>query len=172
MNKSASRAKNKQTAPSQSPAAATSAAPSSAAVLRDLWMGTCARFTVLCLILLVTSAIASASLTITYVDSVRFFLLLPFGLCLTLAARVRRSDKLSAGAKCGLHPLAFLGGFYLFCYLPYQLRTKPSGMQVFIILLLTALLYAIVMGIYAAVTAKTRQAKIDDTPYESQYSQK
>jgi hypothetical protein len=139
------------------------------APLKSLWLGTCARYTVLCLILLVTSAIASDSLTVTYVDMVRFFLLLPFGLCLTLAAWVRRSDKLSAGAKVGLHALSVLGGFYLFCYLPYQLRTKPSGMQIFVILLLVVILYAITMAIVAAVTAKTRQKKLDEVPYESQY---
>ena len=139
------------------------------ATLRALWLGTCARYTVLCLIMLVTSAIASDSLTVTYVDTVRFFLLLPFGLCLTLAATVRRSDKLSALAKVGLHALSTLGGFYLFCYLPYQVRTKPTGMQVLIILLLVVVLYAAVMGIYAAVTAGARQKKIDDTPYESQF---
>jgi hypothetical protein len=127
MNKSASKAKNKQTEPA-APTPAASPAPTPTAILRDLWLGTCARYTVLCLILLVTSAIASASLTVTYVDTVRFFLLLPFGLCLTLAAWVRKSDKLSAGAKCALHPLAFLSGFYFFCYLPYQIRTTPSGM--------------------------------------------
>lgn len=162
MNKRPTEAKNKQTE-TTTPAAH---APS---VLRDLWLGTCARYTVLCLILLVTSAIASDSLTMTYVDTVRFFLLLPFGLCLTAAARVRKADKLTAGAKCALHPLAVLGGFYLFCYLPYQLRTKPSGMQVFIILLVVAILYAVCMGIYAAVTRKSRQKQIDKTPYVSQY---
>ena len=101
--------------------------------------------------------------------TLRFFLLLPFGFTLTLAARVRRSDKLTAGAKVGLHALATLGGFYVFCYLPYQVRSKPSGMQALIILLLVAVLYAAVMGIYAAATAKSRQSRIDDTPYESQY---
>ena len=138
-------------------------------LVKDLWLGTCARYTVLCLILLVTSAIASDSLTVTYVDTVRFFLLLPFGISLTLAAWVRRSDKLTTGAKVGLHALATLGGFYLFCYLPYQVRTKPAGMQVLIILLLVVILYAVAMGIYAAVTAKTRQRQVDDTPYESQF---
>lgn len=142
---------------------------SAAARLKALWLGTCARYTVLCLILLVTSAIASDSLTVTYVDTVRFFLLLPFGLCLTLAAWVRRADKLSAGAKVGLHAITTLGGFYLFCYLPYQLRTKPSGMQILIILLAVVLLYAVAVAVYAAVTAKTRQKKRDATPYESQF---
>lgn len=171
MNKPSSKVKNKQAVSDTAPAE-TPAAPSPAALLRDLWLGSCARFTVLCLILLVTSSIAADSLTINYVDTVHFFLLLPFGLCLTLAAWVRRSDKLSAGAKCGLHPLAFLGGFYFFCYLPYQLRTEPSAMQVLIILLLVVLLYAITMGIYAAVTVKLRRKKLDDTPYESQYRKK
>ena len=161
MNKSAPKAQNTK--------AETAVATDPGAIIRSLWLGTCARYTVLCMILLVVSAIASDSLTVTYVDTVRFFLLLPFGLCLTLAAWTRRSPKLGAGAKVGLHALATLGGFYLFCYLPYQVRTKPAGMQVLIFLLLVALLYAFVMGIYAAVTAKTRQKKIDDTPYESQF---
>ena len=139
------------------------------ACAKNLWLGTCARYTVLCLILLLASAIASDSLTVTYVDTVSFLLQLPFGLCLTLAAWVRRSDKLSTGAKVGLHALATMGGFYLFCYLPYQLRTKPSGMQVFIILLVAVILYGITMAIVAAVTAKTRQKKLDEIPYESQF---
>ena len=142
---------------------------SPAARLKSLWLGGCARFTLLCLFMLVTSAIAADSLTTTFVDTVHFFLLLPFGLCLTLATRVRKSDKLSTGVKCGLHPLAFLGGFYFFCYLPYQIRTNPSGMQVLLILLAATLVYALVMSIYAAATAKTRQKKRDETPYESQF---
>lgn len=136
---------------------------------KNLWLGSCARYTVLCLIMLVASAIASDSLTVTYLDTVRFLLLLPFGFCLTLAAWARRSDRLSTGPKVALHALATLGGFYLFCYLPYQISTKPSGMQVLIILLAAAILYAIVMAIFTAVTAKSRQKKIDTQPYESQY---
>lgn len=157
MNKPAPEANNKKTAP---------------AILRDLWLGSCARFTVLCLILLTVSSIGSDSLTLTYIDTVRYFLLLPFAVCLTLAAWARRSDKLSGGVKCVLHPLAVLGGFYLCCYLPYQLRTNPTNMQVFIILLAVALLYALGMGIYALVTRKSRQKRIDDTPYVSQFGKK
>ena len=138
-------------------------------LLRELWLGTCARYTVLCLIMLLASAIASDSLTVTYVDTVSFLLLLPFGLCLTLAAWARRSDKLPTGAKVALHALATLGGFYLFGYLPYQVRTKPTGMQILIILLLAVIIYAAVMGVFAAVTAGKRRKKVDDTPYESQF---
>lgn len=167
MNKRASEAHNKKT-PAPAPGDVSPEA-AAAACIKGLWLGTCARFTILCLILLVTSAIASASLTVTYVDTVRFFLLLPFGLCLTLAAWVRRSDKLTTGARVSLHALSTLGGFYLFCYLPYQLRTKPSGMQIFVILLLAVIVYAVTMAIVAAVTAKNRQKVIDDTPYESQF---
>ena len=60
-------------------------------------------------------------------------------------------------------------GFYLCCYLPYQVRTNPSGMQILLVLLAAAILYALAMGIYAAVTAKSRQKKRDETPYESQF---
>ena len=137
--------------------------------LRSLWRGACTRFTLLCLFMLVTSAIAADSLTTTYVDTVHFFLLLPFGLCLTLAAEVRRSPKFGSGAKVGLHALCTLGGFYLFGSLPYQVRTKPSGMQILLILLTAILVYALVMGIYVAATAKSRQKKRNETPYESQF---
>ena len=137
--------------------------------LRSLWRGACTRFTLLCLFMLVTSAIASDSLTITYVDTVRFFLLLPFGLCLTLAAGVRRSHNFGSSAKVGLHALCTLGGFYLCCYLPYQVRTNPSGMQILLVLLAAVIVYGLVMGIYAAATAKSRRRKRDETPYESQF---
>ena len=139
---------------------------------RALWQGTCVRYTLLCLCLLLVSAIMADSLTVTYVDTVRFFLLLPFALCLTLATHVRRSDKLSGGAKGVLHPLLSLGGFYLACYLPYQISTKPSGSQVLMILLLAAVLYGLGMGIFALVTRKSRQKKLDDTPYVSQFGAK
>jgi len=140
-------------------------------LLRELWLGTCARYTVLCLLLLFISAIAAGSLTTTYVDTVRFFLLLPFALCITLATRTRRSDKLSTGAKCVLHPLLFLGGFYLCCYLPFQLSTKPSGQQILLILLLTALLYGAGMAVICLV-ARTRRRTANDTPYVSQFGNK
>ena len=157
---------NKSTCEAQNTSIETNALSSR---LRSLWRGTCSRFTLLCLFMLITSAIASDSLTITYVDTVRFFLLLPFGLCLTLAAGVRRSATLGSGAKVGLHALCTLGGFYLCCYLPYQVRTQPSGMQIFIALLAAAIVYGLIMGIYAAATAKSRQKKRDETPYESQF---
>lgn len=137
-----------------------------------LWQGTCTRYTVLCLLLLVTSAIFSGSLTVTYVDTVRFFLLLPFALCLTLANRVRHSPRLSLAPKVGLHVLSVLGGFYLFCYLPYQIRTSPHGMQILLILLLAILLYGLVMGVVLALSAVTRRRKQEQTPYESQFSKK
>ena len=161
MNKRAPKVKNNQTTP-----------PRAAALLRELWLGSCARYTVLCLCLLVVSAIAAESLTVTYVDALRFFLLLPFALCLTLAARVRRADRLSGGAKCALHPLLCLGGFYLCCYLPFQVSTKPSGGQILLLLCLAALVYGLGTVLLWLATRKGRQAAIDHTPYVSQFGRK
>ena len=142
--------------------------------LKSLWLGSCARYTVLCLILLLISAAISSSLTVTYVDTIRFFLLLPFALCLTLAAMVRRTDKISVGLRFVLHPVLVLGGFGLCCYLPYyaQLLTKPSGMQVFLVLLLVGILYAVCMGIYIAVTYSLGRQKTNSTEYVSQFGKK
>ena len=169
MNKSNPRAPRRQTETAAEIPAATASGEGKTSLVKSLWLGSCSRFTVLCLIMLVISAIASDSLTVTYVDTVHFFLLLPFGFFLAVAARVRLSESLSTGVKCLLHATVTLGGFYLFAYLPYQVRTKPSPMQVLILLLAAMLLYAAVMGVYALVTHKRRRKAVEDTPYVSQY---
>lgn len=143
-----------------------------ASLPRDLWLGTCARYTVLCLLLLCISSIAAGSLSVTYVDTVRFVLLLPFAFCLTLATRVRKTEKMATVAKCVLHPILALGGFYLCCYLPFQISSKASGQQILIILLLAALLYGLIMAITCLVSRAVSRKEINDTPYVSQYSRK
>lgn len=169
MNKSTPRTKKQQTDAAADIPAEAIAGGEKTSLVKSLWLGSCSRFTVLCLIMLVVSAIASDSLTVTYVDTVHFFLLLPFGFCLAIAARVRLSDSLSTGVKCMLHATVTLGGFYLFAYLPYQIRTSPSPMQVLILLLAAMLLYAVVMGVYALVAHRRRRKAVEEAPYVSQY---
>ena len=145
-------------------------APTASSRLRDLWLGSCARYTVLCLLMMVVSAIASGSLTVTYIDPIRFFLLLPFAVFLTLAAWTRRAKGLSVGAKCALHPLLVMSGFYLFCYLPFQIISKPSGQQVLILIILALLAYGIGMGIFLAFSRLVGRKTTEEAPYVSQYS--
>ena len=147
------------------------AAPASS-LPKDLWLGSCARYTVLCMLLLLISTLLAESPSAVYVDPIRFALLLPFALCLTGATMLRRTDKLSRGAKCALHPLAVLGGFYTFGYLPFQLRSKPSGQQILLFLLLAALVYGLAMGIYCLITHSLGRKKSEDTPYVSQFGKK
>ena len=96
MNKSSREAQNNQT-------------PAST-VAKEIWLGTCARYAVLTLVILFFGMLTSDSLSVTYVDTVSFFLLLPLGLCLTLATRVRKTNALRTVAKYILHPLLVLGG--------------------------------------------------------------
>jgi amino acid transporter len=137
--------------------------------VKEIWLGTCARYTVLTLLILFFGMITSESLTVTYVDTVSFFLLLPLGFCFTLATRLRKADRISATTKCILHPLLVLGGGYFCFYLPYQVRSKPSGGQALIMILLGVILYVAVMAVVLLVSRKARQKKIDNTPYVSQY---
>ena len=139
--------------------------------VRDLLTGICVRYTVLCIAILVITLLMSDSLEDTVVDTARFFLLLPLALCLTLATLVRRS-RLGTALKVILHPILSLGGLYLCAYLPYQVSFKPTGEQVFAIVLLALIVYAILAVIYLVATRKKRQQVIDDTPYESVFSQK
>lgn len=146
---------------------------SPATLLRNLWLGSCARYTVLCLILLPVSlvtSLASDTTNAAYIDPARFLLLLPFAICLTLAAWVRRSATMTTGAKCTLHPILVLGGFYVCGYLPFQISTKPSGQQILLILLLAALLYTLFMGLFCLITRGVRRKQVEDAPYVSQYS--
>lgn len=151
------------------PATASPATPTLTEHLRSLWLGSAARYTVLTLIALLINAMAHDSLTDTYVDTVRFFLLLPFAAFLTLAAWVRRSDKLSGGARVCLHFLLSMGSFYLCVYLPYQVQSKPSGQQVLMLVLLAIILYGIGMAIYLFCTRRRRVAVREAVPYESQF---
>ena len=139
---------------------------------KRLWLGTCVRYTVLALLTLLFSALLSDSVTATYVDTLRFFLLFPFGFCLTVATLVRQAESWSTALRCALHPLLVLGGGYLCFYLPYQARTKPSGSQALMMVLLGVVLYATVMGIILLITRKQRREKQEQIPYVSQYRQK
>lgn len=148
------------------------AAPTIGATVRELWHTTCVWFTALVLVILLLRAILSESFSMVGVPLLQFFLLLPFSFLTALAGLVRRSAALSTVARCLLHPLLCLGGFYLFLYLPYQIETAPSGADILMILFLVALVYAIGAGIYALCTRKKRRKKIDDTPYVSQFTKK
>jgi hypothetical protein len=74
--------------------------------------------------------------------------------------------------KCVLHPVLTLGGFYLCCYLPYQVSTKPSGAQILLVLLLVGILYAVAMGIYLAIAYALRGKKNENAEYVSQFGKK
>ncbi len=161
--------------PMRQPTSAPTAAPAPVAptgLARRLWQGTATRYTVISLCVILLNLLLNAAEAETYVEPLRFLLFLPFSLALTVAALVRRSDKLSGGAKVGLHPLISLGAFYLCLYLPYQLETRPSGAQVLILVILAALVYGIAMGVYLLCTRRARQKKLDETPYVSQFGKK
>ena len=142
------------------------------ALLRELWLGTCARYTVLCLGLLIISSLIADESGVTYVDTLRFALLLPFSFFLTLATKTRRAPTLATGAKCALHPALVLGGFYLCCYLPFQIRSNPAGQQILLFLILSALVYGLFMGIFCLISYLLNRKKTENSPYVSQYGRK
>ncbi len=138
---------------------------------RRLVQGTCLRYTVITLASLLVGLLMGGIETNAFVDPLRLFLFLPFSLALTTATEIRKAPRLPTGARITLHPLCTLGGFYLFCYLPYQITGKPTGRQVLMMLLLAAVVYGVVMGIFLACTRRARQKKIDESTYTSQFGQ-
>ena len=161
------------------PAAPTPAPVTARTVLRDLWYGTATRYTAIALGLLLVNVILNASAdgtaaegTMTMVDPLRFFLLIPFSLLLTVATLVRRTDKLATGAKVALPPLCVLGGLYRCFILPYQVQTKASPAQTMMLLLFALIIYLIVMAVCLLITRRRGQKQVDATPYTRQFGQK
>lgn len=158
MNKNAPPAQNNSTA--------------SPSLARRLWQGTCTRFTLIALMALLVNLLFSGTDSQIYVEPLRFLLFLPFAFCLAVAALVRTSKGLSTGARVALHPICSLGGFYLCLYVPYQIKSKPTGGQMLILLLLALIVYGIAMGILALIGRRSRQKEIDEAPYVSQFGPK
>ena len=98
------------------------------------------------------------------VSPLNFLLFFPFALCLSLAALVRRSDKLPTAARVLLHPVCVLGGFALCVYLPSN--QNP------VVLAVAAAVYAITVLI-SRLRGRGRQKKqAENAPYISQFGSK
>ncbi len=166
MNKSNTRTQNKKAEE------ATTNPPKSSpmTVLHDLLTATCTRYTVISLIAILVNLLLSGKED-AYISPLRFLLILPFAFLLAAATLVRRADKLSTGAKVALHPILSLGGFYLCIYLPFQLAAAHTGTQ-FVLLLLAALVYGIIMAVITIIARRTRRKQEEKIPYVSQFSSK
>lgn len=162
MNKHPRRVQNKQDA------------PATALTVKRFAAGACLRYTILTVSVLVIHALFTAfeSGTNPYIDPSLLWLLMPFALCLTAAAAVRKTDKLSRAFRYTLHPLLSLGSFYLCLYLPYQIAEKPRAATTFVILLCAAAVYAAIVGTMAFITHRKRQKTLDKTPYVSRFGDK
>ena len=162
MNKHPRRVQNKQDA------------PATLSTVKRFVAGACLRYTLLTVGVLVVHALFTAleSGTNPYIDPSLLWLLIPFALCLTAAAAIRRADKLSRAVRYTLHPLLSLGSFYLCLYLPYQIDAKPRAATTFVILLCAAAVYAAIVGVMALITHRRRQKTLDKTPYVSRFGDK
>ncbi len=155
----------------KAPPVAATPAPRATSLLRSLLHGTCLWFTGISVFVLIFNLLFPSN-SAGYVNALSFLLFLPFGFALTVAGTVRRAPTLPTSAKVILHPLCSLGGFYICFYLPYQLTKKPTAGQVLAILVLAAVVYGVIVGAISLWGRRTRQKKLDDTPYESQFGRK
>lgn len=121
---------------------------------------TCVWYSGISLFVLTVNVILSGNEQ-AYVSPLSFLLFFPFALCLTLAATVRRSDRLSTALRVILHPVLVLGGFALCVYL-------PSGRNP-IVLAVAAVIYGITVLTVWLCTRRKMQKKADGTPYINQF---
>ncbi len=143
-------------------------APAPVSYVRRLVSGTCVRYTAISTMAILINLILGDTEG-AYIDPLRFLLFLPFALCLALATAVRKTEKMPTAGKLVLHPVLSLGGFYLCLYLPFQIRTSPTGTQILLLLLLSALVYGLLMVIIALCTRRARRRQIEEKPYVSQF---
>ena len=142
-----------------------------AALWQRLALGTCVRYTLILVGVLLLHALFTA-LDLTgnpYIATSLLWLLLPFSMLLTAATAIRKTDKLSVGLRILLHPLLTYGGFCLFVYLPYHMDRTPSGQATLIILVTAAIVYAAVMAAVLLIARKKTHKTIEKTPYVSHF---
>lgn len=130
--------------------------------------GTCMWFTVMFLLLTCVGAVTTGSFDMNYIHTVRYILLIPYALLLTLAGMARTSS-LPGPARGVLHFVCAVGGFWLCVYLPYQLEVKPLPRNILIIMLLVSILWFIGFFIRLGVVRRRQRRAVEDQPYESQF---
>ena len=135
-----------------------------------LWHQFCAIYTVSALLLLFLNLIMAGSLAQSTINARAFMLLFLFALLFALANLALTISRIAYALRVLLHFALVLTGGFCFLYLPNNIAAASSGKL--LMLLLMAVLYWIVMGLYLAFSAKRRalEKEAGAASYRSVYS--
>ena len=117
------------------------------------------------LMLLLLLSLAGSFDALGGINPKSFLLIFPFAAGVALAGVIYASGRMAHGIRLALHALICVLSAYLFLYLPSG-TDGSTGMK-FLMLLLTALLYWLVMGVCLALSAAGRRAKSTGETYQN-----
>ena len=135
-----------------------------------LWHQFCAIYTVSALLLLFLNFVMTGSLAQASINARAFMLLFLFALLFAAGNLTLSISRIAYAVRVLLHFVLVLTGGFCFLYLPNNVASASSGKL--LMLLLMAILYWIVMGLYLAFSAKRRalEKEAGAASYRSVYS--
>ena len=133
--------------------------------IKQIFIGASVSFTVIVIVLSFILAGLSGNQSI---DPIRFLLIFPFSVCLSLANIYHKNEKHAAFLRFFVHSLLTVGGFFLFLYLPAYRNAETSSL--FLVLLLFSVLYVIGYGIYALFIGRWKKQVRLESDYQPHFS--
>lgn len=125
----------------------------------------CIAYTVTSLLFLLLNLAIAGSLENTVIHTEAFLLVFPFAAGIALAGLIYGAKQMSHGLRLVLHFVVCALSAFVFLYLPAG-TGAGSGMK-FLMFLLIALVYWLVMGPYLVLTAKARRQGDQAQQYRS-----
>ena len=127
----------------------------------NVFLWSCAYFTVISLVLLVLQAAQSDN---RYIEPMRFILIYPFGAAMALGQLLLRAKSIKMAAKTMLHYVITVASFYIFLLSPAGNMTSP----VFLILVLSVVYFVVALPIIIVKHIKNKKTE-EEMPYQSVY---
>lgn len=135
---------------------------SSYGVIKDILLNSCAFFTVFSMLILATQLFADRDM----IDPVRFFMLYPFSLCISLANLIFKTDKIKFLFKIVVHCSITTLSFYILMCLP--MKSAKKG----VLIILFVILYIIIASIIMIIRKPTKKPKEPQKEYTSMFGNK
>ena len=136
--------------------------------IKKLLIDSCVYFSAIMLIYIIIAAIINVQEATLLLDASRVVLFFVFACLFSAANSVYRIKTISGGLRLLCHFLIVTFAFYTCLILPLSLR--PAS--VFVGLVLFAILYFAVFGIYTAIASRYRANKESHQQYTTQFKKK
>ena len=136
--------------------------------IKNLLTRSCVYFSAIMLIYIIIAAIVNVDGSQLLLDASRVVLFFAFACLLSGARAVYAIETLSGGVRLLCHFIITLFAFYTCLIMPLSLRPASS----FVGIVLFAILYFAIFGIYAAISSKYRKNKESHQSYTRQFKGK